>query len=95
MSALRVSRRIELDPAPPGPAQGPTPPPFYRDKTQHVQRVQDVAEGPYSILLAFLAWTALAESDPAAPSNLNGEIVNCGVALSRNSPTEDVESVDG
>ena len=54
-----------------------------------------MAEGPYSILLAFLAWPAFAQSDPTVPSNLTGEIVNGGVALSWNSPTENVESVDG
>ena len=46
-------------------------------------------------LVALLAWPAFAQSDPTRPSNLTAEIVDDGVALSWNAPTDDVGSVDG
>ena len=46
-------------------------------------------------LLAFLAFPAFAETDPAAPGNLTAEIVDGGVALSWDAPTENADVVTG
>ena len=46
-------------------------------------------------LLAFLAWPAFAQSDPTAPSNLTAEIVDGGVSLSWDAPTENGDAITG